>query len=275
MWKINSFGFLSQPQRLLETYDELNPTEDQQRRLIFAIQTRTAAGAQHDLGRYEEELELRKRLIEYYPNLVLLRMDEAWAYAGTGQIDEIRRVLKECQAVPGGRGYLDWSLWTVGDMLRAHGHREAAIEIINDYIEERLERPGDEERPHLQTGNLARLLYGAERWEEAREVFEKEPDNLTHQIYIGYIAARLGDYETANRIIEEYVDTWDDPYLYGQQPLVRACFAALMGDRDRAVLLLREAGAQGGALGHGLCHDMDLEPLFGYPPFEDLIRPKG
>ena len=58
---------------------------------------------------------------------------------------------------------------------------------------------------------------------------------------------------------------------------------ALLPDKDRAVALLREAIAEGlmGAgdldpYGYGLAfrHVMDLELLRGYPPFEELIKPK-
>ncbi|KPJ87838.1 MAG: hypothetical protein AMS18_14100, partial [Gemmatimonas sp. SG8_17] len=276
MYKLGNLYRLNQPRCALEVYGALNPTEDQERRLVFALQTRIAADCHHALGQYDEELKLRQRLIAYYPNLVLLRMDEAWAYAGTGRVEDIRRVLKECQAIPGQRGFLDWNLWTTCDMLLAHGYREDAIAIINDYIEQRLARPGDEERPFLK-GNLARLLYSAERWEEAQELWEEilteNPDHSSAQLYLGLVAARLGDEQMARTVATE-LEEWNEPYLYGQQYYLQACFAALLGDREHAVLLLREAGAQGYGLNHDLFHKMDLESLHGYPPFEELIRPK-
>jgi tetratricopeptide (TPR) repeat protein len=277
MFKFAYLNTLNEPRRALKVYGELNPSEDQKRRLFFALQTRYAANHHHALGQYEDELELRQRLIEYYPNHVLLRMDEAWAYAGTGQVEEIRRILKECQSIPGQRGFLDWNLWTTCEALRAHGYREDAIAIINDYIEERLTRPGDEDRPHLK-GNLAQLLYTAERWEEAKalweEILAENPDDGSTELNLALIAARLGDEETARTYADELKE-WDKPYLFGRQFYLRAWFAALLGERERAVLLLREAGAQGWGLNHDLFHEMNLESLHGYPPFEELIRPKG
>jgi hypothetical protein len=56
-----------------------------------------------------------------------------------------------------------------------------------------------------------------------------------------------------------------------------------LGDKERAVALLRDAIAQGSgteddldAYGYGFiyAHSMDMESLRGYPPFEELIKPK-
>jgi len=48
-----------------------------------------------------------------------------------------------------------------------------------------------------------------------------------------------------------------------------------MGERDEAVELLRRAFAQGLAYGLWIHVDPDLEPLRGYPPYEEIVRPKG
>ena len=55
----------------------------------------------------------------------------------------------------------------------------------------------------------------------------------------------------------------------------RAAIAAQLGDKQRAVEFLRQGYAEG--LIHSLemhC-DIDLEPLWDYPPFQELIAPKG
>ena len=62
-----------------------------------------------------------------------------------------------------------------------------------------------------------------------------------------------------------------------------ACIIALLGDKERATALLRDAVAQGSgtedepdSYGYGFIyrHSMDLESLRGYPPFDELIKPK-
>jgi len=50
--------------------------------------------------------------------------------------------------------------------------------------------------------------------------------------------------------------------------------AAHLGEKERAVDLLRESLARGSSYA-ALHTDIDLEPLHGYPPFEELMKPKG
>jgi hypothetical protein len=42
-----------------------------------------------------------------------------------------------------------------------------------------------------------------------------------------------------------------------------------------ALALLRDAFAQGHPFDIEIHRDIDIEPLRGYPPFEDLMKPKG
>jgi hypothetical protein len=49
--------------------------------------------------------------------------------------------------------------------------------------------------------------------------------------------------------------------------------AAVMGDDQRALELLRRAKAQGLAYGHWMRREMDLEELRGTRAFEALVRP--
>ena len=46
--------------------------------------------------------------------------------------------------------------------------------------------------------------------------------------------------------------------------------AVALGDRERAMALLRERGYEG-----WLHTQFQLEPLWDYPPFQELLRPKG
>jgi hypothetical protein len=63
--------------------------------------------------------------------------------------------------------------------------------------------------------------------------------------------------------------------VFGEHTYYRAGIAANLGERERAVELLRDAFAQGQYFGYSLHNSLALEPLRGYPPFEELIRPKG
>ena len=55
----------------------------------------------------------------------------------------------------------------------------------------------------------------------------------------------------------------------------RACIASLLGEKERAVALLKEAFSQGLDYGVYIHRDINLEPLWDYQPFKELLRPKG
>ena len=68
-------------------------------------------------------------------------------------------------------------------------------------------------------------------------------------------------------------------YLHGRQTLWRAHIAAALGDRERAVALLRQAYGEG----YPVSDDFDLEPeldrdftdWMDYPPLRALLEPQG
>jgi hypothetical protein len=91
--------------------------------------------------------------------------------------------------------------------------------------------------------------------------------------YLGALAARRGD-RAAALAADSVLASLRRAYLVGRHTYWRARIAALLGDRERAVTLLRDALREGRTypMLHG---EADLAPLHGMPAFEDLIRPKG
>jgi len=84
---------------------------------------------------------------------------------------------------------------------------------------------------------------------------------------------RRGDIEEAQNIANQLKNN-DELYLFGNHTYWRACIAALLREKDLAVRLLRKSLAQGRSYSD-LYPDMNLEPLWDFPPFKELIRPKG
>ena len=82
---------------------------------------------------------------------------------------------------------------------------------------------------------------------------------------LAVVSARQGDRDEVLRISrlledEDFTFPW------------RASIAAALGDRERAVALLREWLTCCG--GYSNLHK-SYEPLWDYPPFQECIRPKG
>ncbi len=277
----NWLGHLNRPREALEVYEDMQLDDAFRRRIIGAALTRGAAERHHGLGEHELELKLHREKNEYFP-FVLFYLDELYPFAAVGKVDSLRAVIDKAATMPGGRGYHDWSVWTAADVLRGHDYREEAIAFVNGYLRQRLERKEDAESGHL-ANNHALLLYKAERWGEAQQMFE---DNIEFnrvdegqkefaRTYLGFLAARRGDHELARQILAEQIDDWEPDYNEQGPYLWRARFEALMGEQETAVFLLREAAAHGASLGHHLVRDQELQSLRGYEPFERMIQPQG
>ena len=253
-------------------------------------------GALHVLGEHEEELKEARRGLGIYPHLLNLRAYGVRALVALGRIDEMEKVIDEILTMPSQWAYPScclpratpgYVMLAAAEELRTHGRREDSLKMAGRAAGWYRSRVGEEASQEYIRSGLGDALYQAERWEEAKAVFvalaAKYPDSIFHKGRIGTLAARRGDRAEALRIAEE-LRSLNRPYLVGNHMFRCARILGLLGDRERAVTLLREAIAQGWGsgeepdpYGYGFLsrHSMDLEPLRGLPPFEDLIKPKG
>jgi tetratricopeptide (TPR) repeat protein/predicted Ser/Thr protein kinase len=233
------------------------------------------------LGEHEKELAVVRRAREAYPDVTFLRAREARALAGLGRLSEVTALVDEAlaapwtpQSTPG--GVMD----AAAVALRVHGYRRESIEMANREVawrKARVEGKSVADDP-ASYALLANSLYQAEQWDEARATFEKlaslDTTDPNAKAYLGLLAARTGDKGEAERILEELRQS-HRRYSFGKDVYAAACIAAQLGDRERAVELLRTSFAQGWDMAPGPLWDMDLEPLHGYAPFEELMKPKG
>jgi tetratricopeptide (TPR) repeat protein/predicted Ser/Thr protein kinase len=238
------------------------------------------ADALHLLGEYEEELEVVRQGLEAYPDIIWLRGYEARALIALGRLDEMETLIDETLSQPGRFGTPARTMWHAATELRVHVGREESIAMLERAIAletEELEGKSvaDDPEGYLL---LASLLYEAGRWQEVagitRELAAERPEDLDVAGFLGTVAARRGD-EAEARAALRNLRQMERPYLYGENTLWAADIASLLGDRELAVRLLRQAFAEGLADPIALHQDMDLEPLHGYRPFEELRRPKG
>jgi tetratricopeptide (TPR) repeat protein len=99
------------------------------------------------------------------------------------------------------------------------------------------------------------------------------PEDLFFVGAYGATAARLGDRQTALQVTQR-LDELTDPQWFGADHYLHANLAAGIGKREEAVEYLH-ATLRAGFQYHPSFHRVYfLEPLWGYEPFEEFLRPK-
>jgi serine/threonine-protein kinase len=251
----------------------------------------------HALGDYRNELRIARDLTRKDPNRLASINLEIHALAGLGKTsDVLDRVARAWSLPPDPLMLYRLGRLTTGRRLpvntagrlcyeaalelQAHGHPDAAREAAERAVTWYHAQPAEDQSQPEYRYILARSLELLGRYREADSLMQKlaaeDSSNVDYQGTLGVLAVRLGDRARAQRIDQALAAlTW--PYLTGYHTYYRAQIAAVLGDRDRAVGLLRDAIAQGAA-GDPWDH-LHSEPAFGslrdYPPFQELLRPKG
>jgi TolB-like protein len=242
--------------------------------------TQTLCWAYHLQGDYaSERMTARAAQIRFAGETSFQRL-EAEALVGLHRVDEAERLIQSLGTTTPGRGGADGpgiaQLWTMLE-LRVHGYPERARRFAEQRRTALLGAP-----PATRKANrtrLAQALLCLDRTEEALAVFRdlsaETPDGVLYRGEVGATLARLGRAEEA-RGVEAELAALTRPYLRGDPTFWRACIAAQLGEKDRAVALLRQAFAQGRVRDwFGDTHrEFFLEPLRGYPPYDDLMRPR-
>jgi serine/threonine protein kinase/tetratricopeptide (TPR) repeat protein len=277
LWEAAEMNY---PRMAVEVSEEMGGPGKFQRHGIMALfWYGNLTDALHKLGDYQRELDVAREAREHFPDVVYSWKDEARALAALGRIEEVNQVLEECPSTSP-----TWWI-TVGDLLigtarelRAHGYVDAAQEVADRAVEwsRKLQfelYPGEDARMYV-----ARSLYVAERWEEARGAFDalarEHPESAYYLGAKGRVAARLGDRDEALRVFDE-LQTIDRPYIFGKQDYASAQIASILGDYEQAVVLLAKAFDQTYEYTSPVLNDPDLLLMRGYPGWEELIRPKG
>ena len=237
-----------------------------------------AAFSHHLLGEHEVELKVAELGVRLYPDMLNVREDQARALAALGRIAELDRVIAESLGIHARRGTPGEVLLVAAQELRAHGHADASRRVAAQGAAWFSGMTG-EQADSIEVGlNGIECLWLAERWQEARSLADatvkRYPDDHFARGYRAILAARAGDRDVAVAADRELTAA-DDVRGRGNYSWLRAGIAAQLGERDQAIELLRVALAHGlNAKGYLHVYAF-LEPLHGYPPFEELITPKG
>jgi serine/threonine protein kinase/tetratricopeptide (TPR) repeat protein len=288
---------LNRPREALRVLAEIGPERGELRG--FHPYWRELTYAHHMLGDHRRELREARRARELYPDQPNVLLYEVRALAALGRLRDLDRRLEESLTSPSTEAPSPGIVMSIAAReLHAHGHLKEAATLRRRVLvwytgglaegqrtngHRRTlpwyERGGAEgQRTSEHRRALAGALHDAERWPEAealyRQLAAEQPEDIHLQGRLGTLAARRGEQGEAERI-SRWLQEARRPYLLGANTLWRARIAALLGDREVAVVLLREAFAQGQRFGPFYHSDPDLEPLRDYPPFRELLRPKG
>ncbi|MDH7512252.1 MAG: hypothetical protein QHH14_04815 [Clostridiales bacterium] len=239
---------------------------------------RLLATACHMLGNHKRELIEARRGRAQFPELLSILDKEVGSLAALGQTKNLQKLFEESMVLPPMSGYSPGDIMLrAGRELRAHGFKDDADQVLNQAMQWFEGRPDQEKAIADNRYSQARTLYVLEKWAEAKVLFEglrnDAPDNIDYLGYMGAIAAHLGNKEEAQKISKELEDD-KRPYLYGAPVFWRARIAALLGDKEGGVNLIRQATKQG--YRYDYLHPCeDFECLADYPPYIQLMKPKG
>jgi tetratricopeptide (TPR) repeat protein len=242
------------------------------------------AHAHHALGEYEEQLRWADVGRQRYPDVGEFFFHIAAADAATGRADAVKGVMDECTRVrlrESARNAGEVMAWAARE-LRVHGHRQQSVELAARAAEWYQNHTtgvdlGDHEAEDLVW--YSRVLRVAGRWADAKvpllQLQERGDRPLEVAGTLAVIAAHEGNRDVALRIFNELPDL-DSQFGRAERSYRRACIASYLGEEDRAIDLLRQAHAEGYYMNSYWLHtDVDLEPLWDNPEFQELIKPQG
>lgn len=234
--------------------------------------------AYHILGEYEQALEAGRRARAKHPdNLGALQTDVA-TLGALGRTDELETRLGELAGLPWPRQspIAEIVLEAIYE-LRAHGHTNAAQAMLEQLAGRMANLDHDLAQSPGARLRLVEVLSLAGQWDEARRQVETliaaGSSGVEELAWLGIIAARQGDRESAVAVSEQ-LRGLDQRYLFGQNSIARARIAAALGERDRAVTLIRAAFSEGFRYDIALHRDIHFEMLRDYAAFLELMRPK-
>jgi len=272
--------FSNRPREAINAFKKHNP-ESLWAKMTYEWWDDIITRAYHMLGKHKKELKQARRYRRQYPDDIRVLAHEARALAAMGKMDEINKLADESFTLKQEPGYKSENvILDTGRELRTHGFRNESMQLLERGIRWLNERPKGEATTASHRFELAESLYYVERWQEAKDLFEslvkEDPADIDYLGYFGLVAARSGNRDEVLKISAQLAEfnvpfpkSWPGPPTY-----YRACIAAIEGEKENAIRLLREAIGQGFEY-WWLYWDPDLESLRDYPPFKELIKPKG
>ncbi len=231
----------------------------------------TFSRAYHRLGKYEKQLETARMGMDFFPEDLVFRYREVEALAAMGKIKQLEDVILKSKTIDEpSRGSYGNLLLTAAFELRAHGFKNESMETaVRAVAWFEINEPENEIA-------LASAFYNARQWEEAYAIYEKliseDPENVGYKGALGVLAAMKENEEEALQV-EKSLRNVNASYLYGNHTYYRARINAILGNKNKAVSLIKKSFEQGRSFGIGVHRDLAFESLYDYPPFRKLLEP--
>jgi hypothetical protein len=236
------------------------------------------ANAYHIAGENETLLTVLRQTAKRWPRAALVIVAKMEALAALSRPDDARA---EWRALLGRRegepaSLAVWAAWQGARELRAHGSPLAGRALAQEALDSFPALPvtsrfGDPRRWRMEA--LREAGRDREAFSLAESLAVRHPGDAVLLATLGAIAAKMGN-EARGRQIDALLSTWRGNIDPRWLKLAQARVAATLGDRGRAVTLLRSA------CGHGCPHfedihsDLEFDALRIYAPFVELLRPR-
>jgi serine/threonine-protein kinase len=271
--------------KYLDRYEEAARILDSLARRPSGLRDERAYGdlamSLHMLGQYDRELQVvdnRSRV--HGTDIVWISEGKVRALAALGRFAQLDSVVNELQGGKLDAEHLYYLAVAAGELL-AHGHRDRSVKIW-DNIVRLLDAAPDSVRD--KAGVLEISLYNLARYADFDTVHRRsiklspiitKADSVYLFSWEGLVAARLRRREVAELAMNRLAKLRGRE-LGGSPTRCRAEIAAVLGDRELAVTLLKQAFSEGMLSPRWETHtDADFAGLKGYPPFEALMKPPG
>jgi tetratricopeptide (TPR) repeat protein len=266
---------VNRPQEAVDALLSLDPERGEMRRWVPYYGYLVSAYAA--LGEDEKAGEVGQECREMHGDARWTLWYQGVGLATAGRVEELNAVVEDIVAYPEQRYAGGW-MTSIAAVLRRQGYVDAARSTMDRAIEWYEARPPEAESSTAWRLRYSQALYVADHCDEAYAVVkplsEEFPENFIYRGWVGVVAACQGDREEALEV-SNWLATVDIPYSMGGPTMWRASIAGALGDGENAVAFFRQATAEG--LQYPLSDLMWIvfEPLRDYPPFQELIRPKG
>jgi pentatricopeptide repeat protein len=241
----------------------------------FRWQAVGQARAYHLALAHDRELATLSRARRTFPDERSFPYHQLSAYAGLGRPGAGLALADTIlHGIPDSLGFDLWSLILASAEFRVHGDSATAMVLAGKVAAWYAAHPVHQPPPDRSL-NEGLALYLTGRFADAAGHFARAARDTTNLDGAGYLAlthAALGDRPRAE-VMADSLGSLRREWLFGSHLRWRAAILGASGQREKAVELLRQAASQGEYL-DWWHFTPALNALRGYPPFEELTRPR-